>query len=169
MAITYVVGKGSYMRPVRNARIRTFPEKASQTFIVGDPLIKNTVSDKGNEVCISGADPAAGTVVGIAMKAASGVTGTPIEVAMLDEQGEFYMHVADGQALDNDDIGAEYGIVADSTFLIWRLDNTETSAKVFRVVDFATNPQTGVKFAHGDINGAYICTPAAGVQGTLRK
>lgn len=169
MAITYVVGKGSYIRPARNARIRTYPEKASQTFIVGDPLIKNTASDKGNEVAISAADPTAGTVVGIAMNAASGTTGANVTVAMLDEQAEFVIHVADTQTLDNDDIGVEYGIIADTTYLIWRLDNTESTAKVFRVIDFATNPQTGVKFAHGDVNGAYIVTAAAGVQGTLRK
>lgn len=165
---TYVVGKGSYIRPLRSPRIRTLPEAASQTFIVGDPLILATASDKGNQCKISGADPS-GTVIGFAMRAATGVENTEIQVAMLDEQAEFYVHVGDTQTLDADDIGVEYGIVADATNLIWRLDRTETSAKVFRVVDFAVNPQTGVKFAHGDVNGAFICTAAVNQQGLLKK
>lgn len=168
MAITYVVGQGSYIRPLRNDRIRTLPEAASQTFIIGDPLILNATSNKGNECKIAGADPS-GTVIGFALKAASGVEGTEIQVAPLDEQAEFVVYVADTQTLDNDDIGVEYGIVADGTNLIYRLDRTETAAKVFRVVDFATNPQTGVKFAHGDVNGAYICTAAVNQQGLLKK
>jgi len=168
MAITYTVGKGSYIRPIRSARVRTLPEAASQTFKVGDPLILNTTANKGNQVKIAGADPS-GTVVGFALIAASGTENTDIPFAPLDEQAEFVVHVADTQTLDNDDLGVEYGIVADATNQIWRLDNTETTAKVFRVVDFATNPQTGVKFAHGDTNGAYRCTAAVNQQGLLKK
>lgn len=166
---TYTVGAGDYIRPHRNARIRPMPEAVSQTFLVGDPLIKNTTANKGNECKISGGDPGAGTVVGVAMQAASGTTGTEVPIAVLDEQAEFVIRVADTQALDNDDIGVEYGIVADSTNDIWRLDTDETTAKVFRVVDFAPNPATGAKFVHGDVNGAYLVTAAAGVQGLLRK
>lgn len=169
MAITYVVGKGSYIRPVRNNRIRTFPEAASQTFIVGDPLIFDTSDDTLNQVKISGTDPSAGTVVGIAMTAATGVNLSPITVAMLDEQGEFQIHLADTQTIDVDKLGVEYGIVADATYKIWRLDNTETTAKVFRIVDFAFNPQTGVQFADGDINGAYIVRSAYAVQAVMKS
>lgn len=168
---TYTIGKGNYIRPTRSTRIRPMPEAGStQTFKVGDPLIKDTTSDKGHEVKISGADPSAGTVVGIAMSAASGTEGTEIPVAVLDEQAEFVIVVDNGQALDNDDIGTEYGIVADSTNQIWRLDRTETTAKVFRVVAFGPKPDgSSGNCAHGDVNGAFIVTAAAGVQGLLRK
>lgn len=170
MAITYVVGKGSYIRPVRNSRIRTFPEAASQTFRVGDVLIMQTSADKGQQVKISGTDPSAGTVVGIAMTAATGTENSAITVAPLDEQAEFQIHVGDTQTLDNDDLsGVEYGIVADATNQIWRLDNTESTAKVFRVVAFASNPQTGVAFAHGDVNGAYIVRSAYAVQAVFKS
>lgn len=170
MAITYSVGKGSYIRPLRNARLRRAPEAASQTFRVGDVLIMQTSADKGNQVKISAADPTAGTAVGIAMQAASGVEGSDVVYAPLDEQAEFYIHVGDTQTLDNDDLsGVEYGIVADSTNQIWRLDNTESTAKVFRVIDFATNPQTGVVFAHGDVNGAYIVRSAYAVQAKFKS
>lgn len=165
---TFSVYKGNYIRPFRNVRTRTLPEAASQTFIVGDPLILQTTADKGNQVKISGADPS-GTVVGFAAQAASGVENTPVPVWMLDEQGEFMVHVQDTGAMDNDDIGVEYGIVADATNLIWRLDRTETTAKVFHVVDFAPNPATGVKFAHGDVNGAFVATAATNQQGLLKK
>lgn len=166
---TFSVYKGNYIYPVRNERVRTAPEAASQTFIVGNLLIKETVADKGHQVKVSGADPAAGTVIGIAACNASGTENTPVTYWPLDEQAEFVIHYADTQVLDNDDIGLEYGFVADATNLIHRLDNTETTAKIFRVIDFARNPATGVKFAHGDVNGAAIVTAAAGVQGLLRK
>ncbi len=167
---TFSVYKGNFIYPVRNDRVRTSPEAASQTFIVGNPLIFATAANKGDQVKISGSDPAAGTVVGFAACNASGVEGTPVTYWPLDEQAEFAIHVQDTGALDADDLsGVEYGIVADGTNLIWRLDLTETTAKVFRVVDYAKNPATGAKFAAGDVNGAYICTAAAGVQGLLRK
>lgn len=167
---TFAVYKGNYIRPYRNVRIRPMPEAASQTFIVGDPLILATATDKGHQVKIAAADPTAGTVVGIAMAPASGVEGTEIPVAMLDEGAEFVMVVGASQVLDNDDIADEFGIVADATNLIWRLDDTETTAKVFRVVAFGPKPDgSGGNCAHGDVNGAYICTAAAGVQGLLRK
>ena len=44
---TYSIYKGHYIRPYRNVRLRTMPEAASQTFIVGDPLNgKTTLSRK---------------------------------------------------------------------------------------------------------------------------
>lgn len=167
---TYVIGKGNYIRPYRNCRIRPFPEAASQTFKIGDPLILQTTADKGHQVKISAADPTAGTVVGFAMADASGTENTAIPVAMLDEQAEFVAVVQDTGAIDNDDIGDEYGIVADATNVIWRLDLTESTAKVFRIVGFAPKPDgSGGVCVAADVNGAWIVTAAAGVQGVLRK
>lgn len=165
---TFSVYKGNYIYPVRNVRIMTFPEAPSQTFIVGDPLILNTTADKGHQVKIAAADPSS-TVVGFAAKPATGVENSEIQVWMLDEQAEFCVHVQDTGVIDNDDIGDEYGIVADATNLIWRLDLTETSAKVFRIVRFARNPATGANFAHGDVNGAWIARSAYAVQGLLKS
>ena len=167
---TYSIYKGNYIRPVRNNKFRTFPEAASQTFKVGDPLILQTTANKGHQVKVAAADPTAGTVVGFAMTPATGTENADITVAMLDEQGEFAVVLGDTMTIDNDDIGDEYGIVADSTNEIWRLDTTETTAKVFRIVAFAPKPDgSGGMCAHGDVNGAWICTAAAGVQGVLRK
>lgn len=167
---TFTIGKGNTIRPYRNVRIRPFPEAASQTFIAGDPLILQTTADKGHQVKISGADPSAGTVVGFALAPASGVENTSIPVAMLDEQGEFMVVVQDTGTIDNDDIGDEYGIVADATNLIWRLDLTETTAKVFRIVAFAPKPDgSGGMCAHGDVNGTWIVRAAYAVQAVLKS
>lgn len=166
---TYAVGKGSYIRPVRNNRIVPFAEAASQTFRVGDILILETTANKGQQVKVSGADPASGTVVGIALQAASGVENTEIPVAVFDEQGEFQVHVQDTGAIDNDDIGNSYGMVIDATNQIHRLDLTETTALVFRIVRFGIDPATGKKYVHGDVNGAWVVTAAPGVQAVFAK
>jgi len=170
MATAFVASKGGYIRPYRNVRLRTYPEAASQTFRIGDPLIKQTTADKGNQVKISAADPTTGTVVGFAAAAASGTEGTSIPVWMLDEQSEFVVHIQDAATLDNDDIGVDYGIVADGTNQIWRVDNTETTSKVFSPVDFGPKPDGSAgKCAHGDTNGTYVVRSARGGQAILKS
>lgn len=165
---TFSIYKGHYIRPHRNCRLRPLPEGPSQTFRVGDPLILNTTADKGHQVVIAGADPSA-TVVGVAMTAASGTENTEIVVAMLDEQSEFCAVIGDTQTLDNDDIGDELGIVADSTNQIWRVDRTETTTPVFRVVAFGPKPDgSGGNCVHGDVNAAVIVRAAAAKQGLMR-
>lgn len=165
---TFSIGKGHYIRPHRNVRLRTLPEGPSQTFRVGDPLILNTTTDKGHQVIIAGADPN-GTVVGIAMQPASGIEHTKVVVAMLDEQAEFLAVIGDAQVLDNDDIGDNFGIVADGTNQIWRLDRTETSTPVFRVVQFGPAPDgSGGECVHGDVNATVIVRAAPALQGLLR-
>lgn len=158
MATAFTVGTGDYIRPYRNCRLENFPEAASQTFRVGDVLILQTSADKGHQVKISGADPSSGTVVGIAAEAASGTENTSIGVWVLDEKAEFLACVQDASTLDFDQVGDEYGIVADATNLIWRVDTTETTAKVFRVCKLAPG------YSHGDTNGKLVVKSAVGVQ-----
>lgn len=165
---TFSIGKGHYIRPYRNCRVRPFPEAASQTFKVGDPLILATAANKGHEVKIAGADPD-GTVVGFALKAASGTEGTQIDVALLDEQSEFVAVIEDAETLDADDIGDEFGIAADATREIWRVDRDETTTPVFRVVAFGPKPDgSGGNCVAGDINAAVIVRSAAAKQGLAR-
>lgn len=159
---THSVGAGNYIRPYRRVRIAHFPEGANQSFRIGDPLILDTTANKGNQVVLAGTDPATGTVVGFAAEAASGTEGTPIAVWVLDGQGEFLVYVENGETLDNDAVGDEYGIVFDSTNNIYRLDQDETTSKVFRVLGLAPG------HAHGDTNGAYICKSAATGQAVYR-
>jgi len=170
MANTFTVGKGNYIRPFRNCRLRTYKEAASQTFKVGDVLILQTTATKGDEVKIAAADPTTGTVIGMAAAAASGTEGTLIPVWMLDEQSEFVAHIQDAATLDVNNIGVDYGVVADATNQIWRLDNTETTAKVFCVIALGPRPDgVGGNCGHGDTNGTYIVRTARGGQAVLKS
>ena len=146
---------GDYPRPYRKNRIEYFREAPSQTYAIGDVLIRNTTADKGDQVKISGADPSSGTVVGIAAEAASGVENTLVGVYVLDQTAEFIIVALN--SIDFDDPSTEYGIVSDST-VKWKLDQTESTAKVFRVVKIAPG------YTHGDVNGKYIVKSAIGVQ-----
>lgn len=150
---TISVGSGNIARPYRNTRVQHFPEAASQTFKRGELVILQTTSDKGHQVTISGADPTAG-ILGIAAADASGTENTLIPVWLFTPDSEFLMHIADGQTLDNDDLGVGYGIVKDSTNTIWRVDRTETTAKVVVVVKLID--------AHGDVNGRVVVRPHSG-------
>ncbi len=143
------VGKGSYIRAYRNARLRAFPEDSSQTFIVGDPIIMGSDSDEGNYIKIAGTDPDTDRkFVGFAAKAATGTKGTMIDVWLATDDAEFIGHIEGTTAIDNDMISTELGIVADATNLIWRVDSTETTAKVARILELAD--------AHGDTAGRVV-------------
>lgn len=150
---TIAVGSGNYIRPYRNTRMQHFPEGASQTFKRGELLILITTADKGQKVQISGADPTAG-VVGIAAADASGTEDTLVPVWLFTPDAEFVVHAGASQTLDNDDVSVGYGIVKDATNVIWRLDRTETTAKIFVVVKLLD--------VHGDVNGRYIVRPHTG-------
>lgn len=147
---TISVGSGNYLRPYRNVRIQHFPEAASQSFKRGEIVIRETAANKGHQVKISGADPTAG-LLGVAAADASGVEGTMIPVWLFTNSSEFVIHYGDTQALDNDDVGVSYGVVKDATNVIWRLDNTETTAKVFEVVQLLD--------AAADVNGRAVVRP----------
>jgi hypothetical protein len=146
---TIAVGKGCYIRPYRRTRMRAFPEDSSQTFIVGDPVILSADADEGNYLKIAGADPTTDRAfLGFAASAATGVKGHMVDVWVATGDAEFIAHVEDAKALDNDLISTELGIVADATNLIWRVDTTETSAKVVRILELVD--------AHGDVNGRVV-------------
>ena len=150
----YTLGTGDFPVEFRCNRLEHFKEAAGQTFQVGDLLVLQTTADKGDQIKLAGADPAAGTVVGIAYEAASEVEDTLLPVSVLDEGAEFKIPV--NAALDRDHIGDEFGVVADPTTR-WKLDVSETTAKVFRVVKIAPG------YAHGDTGGKYIVKSAVGV------
>lgn len=151
---TIGVGAGSYIRPHRRARTRTFRVDASQTIVVGDPVVLSTDSDEGNRIKKSGADPTTDRgFVGFAAAAiTTGASPTypadSIPVWLATGDAEFIGHVQDAETLDNDDIGVEFGIVADATNGIWRVDTSETSAKVVRILELADE--------HGDTNGRVV-------------
>jgi len=152
---TISVGSGNYLRPYRNVDVRNYPEDASQTFKRGDILIFSSTSGKEDKVKLAGADPTA-KLIGVAAADASGVEGTTIPVWLFTERSEFRIHYVDTQTVSRADINVSYGVARDATNLIWRLDNTETTAKVFEVVQLLD--------AHGDVNGAVVVRPTTATQ-----
>ena len=147
MATSFTVGAGDIMRPYRFPRVEHFPEGASQSFKIGYPVKLTTTTDKGHQIVVSGSDPTA-NVVGVAAEAASGTEGTMIAVWVADEQAEFIGRVQDTGVLDNDDVGVSYGIVADATNSIYRVDRSETTTTVVKVVKLLDS--------HGDTNGRVV-------------
>ena len=156
---TLGVSSGNYIRPYRNGRLRQFPVAVSQTILVGDPIILSVTADQGNRVALAAADPATDRgFVGFAAEATTTTaTHNPlldkILVYVADQTCEFLVHVQNAGVLDNDMIGVEYGIVADATNLIYRLDITEVTAKVFRVLELFD--------VHGDVNGRVVVSVIA--------
>lgn len=156
---TISVSSGSYIRPYRNVRVRRFLVDVSQTVRVGDPLVLGADTDEGNRVKVAGADPATDRrFVGFAAEAITttathNATTDRVLVWLATQEAEFLAHCEDAAAIDNDDISTEYGIVNDATNNIWRLDRSETSAKVFRVLELLD--------AHGDVNGRLVVSVIA--------
>lgn len=143
------VGKGCFIRPHRNVRMRAFPEDSSQTFKVGDPICLSADSDEGNYIKIAGTDPTTDRAfVGFAAAPATGVKGHMVEIWLATVGAEFIGHIEGTTAIDNDMISTELGIVADATYEIWRVDSTETSAKVVRILELYD--------AHGDTAGRVV-------------
>lgn len=147
MATTFTMSAGNIIKPYRNIRVRVFGESSSQTFVRGDILILDTGSDKGHRVKIAGTDPTTDrALVGIAGADASGVAGTEIPVYLFTPESEF---VINGNSThDVDDISVQYGVARDGTNKIWQLDLSETSAKVFTILELLD--------AAGDVNARYI-------------
>lgn len=155
---TIGVGTGNYIRPrfLRDCELRSFPVDTSQTILVGSLLVLSADSDEGNRVKIAATDPTTDrAIVGFAAEAIT-TTGTYVAatdkvLVWLAKPGtQFIAHCEDTGVIDNDDVSVEYGCVVDATNLITRLDRTETSAKVFRVVELLD--------AHGDVNGRLAVT-----------
>lgn len=153
---TTPVGSLSYIRPYKAGKTytRQFAVDTSQTIRIGDILVLSTDSDEGNRVKKASADPTTDrAIVGVAAEAVT--TGSTFAAAtdkvlvwVADGNQQFIAHVQDAETLDNDDISVEFGTVLDSTNNIWRVDTSETSAKVFRVLELVD--------AHGDTNGRVV-------------
>ena len=111
------------------AKVRTYPEAASQTFVRGDVLILDSTSDKGNKVKIAGADAVA-KIVGVAAQAATGTEGSSISV-FSTEDNEFIGNIDGTTALDADMTGTAYGLINTSGAV--RVDTQDTTATAVRI------------------------------------
>lgn len=150
---TIGVGAGSYIRPLRRARTRRFRVDASQTIKVGYLLALSADSDEGNRVKKAAADPTTDrAIVGIAAEdkttGASPTADDTVLVWLATNDCEFIGHVQASETLDNDDISVEFGLVEDTGNEIYRVDTSETSAKLVRILDLV--------HAHGDTEGQVV-------------
>lgn len=151
---TVSVSAKSYVRPYRNPRTRQFLVDVSQTIVIGDLIVLGTDSDEGNRVKKAGADPTTDRkILGFAAEAITTTsthdsTTDKLLVWLATQDAEFIAHCEDAAAIDNDDISTEYGMVNDATNGIWRVDRSETSAKIVRVLELVDT--------HGDTNGRLV-------------
>lgn len=156
---TISVSSGSYIRPYRNVRVRRVKIGTSQTVRVGDPLQQDTTADEGDRFNVSASDPTTDrNLLGFAAEAITttathNATNDRALVWLATQDAEFLVHCEDAAAIDVNDISKEYGIVNDTVNNIWRLDRSETSAKVFRVLELID--------ADADVNGRLVVSVIA--------
>jgi hypothetical protein len=162
MATVFTVGSGDFPRVFRRGQIRHFKEGASQTFIANEVVKLITTAGKGNKIQKATATDADGTRVGIALEPASGVEDTLIACLVFDESVEILVCCEASGTLDANKIGLEYGIVFDGTNNIWRLDQTNTTQKIFHVIGFGPRADGLGDYGHGDTNGKYLVRVAVG-------
>lgn len=87
-------------------------------------------------------------IANVATLTGNGATKGLVQVYVAHPEMLFVGRSGSAQAISNDDIGQQYGVVIDATNLIWRVDNTNTTQKVCQIVALFD--------ADGDINGRYI-------------
>lgn len=126
MATTYTVSSGDFIRPYKSRpRIQHFPEAASQTFKMGEPLIMDAASTE-NRVKVAANQPTT-LIVGIAAGDASGVTGALVPVWCATQDAVFRAVGKAAQALDYTDLSVGLALLKDATNVIWYIDNTDTT------------------------------------------
>lgn len=126
MATTYTVSSGDFIRPYKSRpRIQHFPEAASQTFKMGEPLIMDAAATE-NRVKVAANQPTT-LIVGIAAADASGVTGALVPVWCATQDAVFRAVGKAAQALDYTDLSVGLALLKDATNVIWYIDNTDTT------------------------------------------
>jgi hypothetical protein len=111
-------------------------EAAAQTFVKGDIIVNSS-----GKVAIGAADPALGSIVGVAEHAASGVTDASLRYVPATNDVEFEANLLGTLALT--DVYTRYGIAVSGGFFV--IDQSDTTND--RVV------VTGLVNAVDDVNG----------------
>lgn len=154
MASLGSVSKGDYIRPLQGARIRHYPEDASQSFKIGDPLIIGGAGVE-NKVKIAGDNPTA-DIIGIAAEAASGTTGNKVAVWMADPHTLFIGRGDATDAVDFTDIGAKRALEIDATNEIWRVETDDAGNDAVVVLEFRHPVTREVLTAEGDTDALVV-------------
>lgn len=140
----------------------TFGEKATQTFVKGEPvnLSSGTVQ---RIVATSTALGASDYILGVAKTPASGTTGTPITVSVTDDRYFIGLpcvtSVTTAAATAVTQIGVSYALAHTATAGVYGYDSGDTSDVHVRPVRLIQNPYMAI----GDTGGHALCAvvPAA--------
>lgn len=147
MATTYAVSAGDICRPLGEARLKWFPEDATQSFQIGDLLIQGGAGLE-NKVKVASDNPTA-AIVGIAAGAASGTTDNMVPVWCGDPQVLFIARAVAADGLDYSDIGTARSLKAHATHThLWVVD-TAAAGTDSAIVRYYRSP-TGAALAEGD-------------------
>jgi len=128
----------------KDGEFRTYPEAASATFKRGELV---TLSS-GLVAALSGTDPTAETILGIAMADASGVTNADAVIFVPTPDSLFVGNLGVSQVTAATDRGALYGLVEASDLV--HVDQSDTTNTRVVVVDLDRRDKVG------DTNGRVI-------------
>ena len=134
------------------AQVVAYPEKATSTFAYGD-----FVTLTSGQIDLAGSDPS--SILGIALEAKSGTTGTLIPVLIPRADDIFFamMYVddtpANNYATRATHVGGEYGILKQAAG-VWGVDTAETTAKIVKVVGMGCD-LFPAEMADGDAYGLF--------------
>ena len=128
----------------KDGEFRTYPEAASATFKRGELV---TLSS-GLVAALSGTDPTAETILGIAMADASGVTNADAVIFVPTPDSLFVGNLGVSQVTAAPDRGALYGLVEASDLV--HVDQSDTTNTRVVVVDLDRRDKVG------DTNGRVI-------------
>ncbi len=134
------------------AQIMAYPEKGSATFARGD-----FVTLTNGQIDICGGDP--GSMLGIALEAKSGTTGTLIPVLIPRADDIFFaMMYVDGTPANNaatraTHVGNEYGILKQAAG-VWGVDTSDNTNKIVKVVGMGCD-LFSLEMADGDYYGVF--------------
>jgi len=125
-------------------------EEASQTYVIGAPLVYDSSSKEGEEWA-GGTD--ATTFLGFAARAASGTAATAQPYYEASDDAEFVGTLVNGTAtvaLAASHIGTKYSLIKDSTTSNWNVDVGDTTTTRVQVIGI------GQGAAIGDTNAPVI-------------
>lgn len=128
----------------KDGEFRTYPEAASATFKRGELV---TLSS-GKVAALSGTDPTAETILGIAVADASGVTDADAVIFVPTPDSLFVGNLGVSQVTAATDRGALYGLVEASDLV--HVDQSDTTNTRVVVVDLDRRDKVG------DTNGRVI-------------
>jgi len=133
-------------KPSSGPFVRNYPEKATQTFKKGDPVILDTAGRIG-----AAADT--GSVFGVAAQDASGTTDTPIRVIIVGHEDIFRASASAAGAtrtVTRNDVGLQCSYIK-STISgqtnVMTLDTSDTTTPACEIID--------VRDAVGTVDGEY--------------